>query len=54
MKVAREMIEEAGVTCLWQTSVCGAPELAADGSIKSVTLSTAGDLWGQALAEWMK
>jgi hypothetical protein len=43
-RVAREMLEEAGVTCLWQTSVCGAPELDADGSIKSVTLSTAGFL----------
>ena len=43
-RVAREMLEEAGVICLWQTSVCGAPELAADGSIKSVTLSTAGFL----------
>lgn len=43
-RVAGEMLEEAGVTCLWQTSVCGAPELAADGSIKSITLSTAGFL----------
>ena len=42
--VAREMLEDAGVTCLWQTSVCGAPELSADGSIRSVTLSTAGFL----------
>ena len=43
-RVAREMLEEAGVKCLWQTSVCGAPELAADGSIGAVTLSTAGFL----------
>ena len=43
-RVAREMLEEAGVTCLWQTSVCGAPELAQDGSIRAVTLSTAGFL----------
>jgi hypothetical protein len=41
-RVAREMLEEAGVRCLWQTSVCGAPELAGDGSVKSVALSTAG------------
>ena len=41
-RVAREMLEGAGVTCLWQTSVCGAPELAQDGSIRAVTLSTAG------------
>lgn len=40
--VAREMLEEAGVTCLWQTTVCGEPELAADGSIKAVSLATAG------------
>ncbi|MBQ6338174.1 MAG: FAD-dependent oxidoreductase [Kiritimatiellae bacterium] len=43
-RVAREMLEEAGVTCLWQTSVCGAPELARDASIRAVTLSTAGFL----------
>ncbi len=43
-RVAREMLEEAGVRCLWQTQVCGAPELAADGSIRAVTLSTAGFL----------
>ena len=43
-RVAREMLEDAGVTCLWQSSVCGAPELAADGSIQAVTLSTAGFL----------
>ena len=43
-RVAREMLEEAGVMCLWQTQVCGAPELAADGSIRAVTLSTAGFL----------
>ena len=43
-RVAMEMLEEAGVTCLWQTSVCGVPELSADGSIESVTLSTAGFL----------
>ena len=43
-RVAREMLEDAGVTCLWQTSVCGAPDLSADGSIRSVTLSTAGFL----------
>ena len=41
-RVAREMLEEAGVRCLWQTQVCGEPELAADGSIRAVTLSTAG------------
>ena len=28
-QVAREMLEEAGVRCLWQTQVCGEPELAA-------------------------
>ena len=43
-RVAREMLEEAGVTCLWQTQVCGDPELAPDGSIRAVTLSTAGFL----------
>ena len=43
-RVAREMLEEAGVRCLWQTQVCGEPELAADGSIRAVTLSTAGFL----------
>ena len=43
-RVAREMLEEAGVTCLWQTQVCGEPELAADGSIAAVTLSTGGFL----------
>ena len=43
-RVAREMLEAAGVRCLWQTQVCGAPELAADGSICAVTLSTAGFL----------
>ena len=43
-RVAREMLEEAGVRCFWQTSVSGAPELAADGAIKAVTLSTAGFL----------
>ena len=43
-RVAREMLEEAGVTCLWQTSVCGAPELAKDGAVRVVTLSTAGFL----------
>ena len=43
-RVAREMLEEAGVRCLWQTQVCGAPELAADGAIRAVTLSTAGFL----------
>ena len=41
-RVAREMLEEAGVRCLWQTQVCGDPELAPDGSIRAVTLSTAG------------
>lgn len=41
-RVAREMLEEAGVRCLWQTQVCGDPELAADGSIRAVTLSTGG------------
>ena len=43
-RVAREMLEEAGVRCLWQSQVCGAPELAPDGSIAAVTLSTAGFL----------
>ena len=43
-RVAREMLEEAGVRCFWQTSICGAPELAADGAIRSVKLSTAGFL----------
>ncbi len=43
-RVAREMLEEARVTCLWQTQVCGEPELAADGSIAAVTLSTGGFL----------
>ena len=43
-RVAREMLEEAGVRCLWQTSVCGAPELSAGGAIGAVTLSTAGFL----------
>lgn len=43
-RVAREMLDEAGVRCLWQTQVCGAPELASDGSIAAVTLSTAGFL----------
>ena len=43
-RVAREMLEEAGVRCLWQTQVCGEPKLAADGSIRAVTLSTAGFL----------
>lgn len=41
-RVAREMLEEAGVRCLWQTQVCGAPELAPDGAIRAVTLSTGG------------
>ena len=43
-RVAREMLEEAGVRCLWQTQGCGTPELAPDGSIAAVTLSTAGFL----------
>lgn len=43
-RIAREMLEEAGVKCLWQTQVCGAPELSADGAISSVTLSTSGFL----------
>ena len=43
-RVAREMLEDAGVQCLWQTQVCGAPELAPDDSIAAVTLSTAGFL----------
>ena len=43
-RVAREMLEEAGVNCLWQTQVCGEPELASDGAIRAVTLSTAGFL----------
>ena len=41
-RVAREMLEEAGVKCLWQTQACGAPERGADGAIRAVTLSTAG------------
>ena len=44
-RVAREMLEEAGVTCLWQTQVCGEPELAADGSIAAVTRRRARS-WG--------
>ena len=43
-RIAREMLEEADVRCFWQTQVCGEPELAADGSIRAVTLSTAGFL----------
>ncbi|MBR1608098.1 MAG: FAD-dependent oxidoreductase, partial [Kiritimatiellae bacterium] len=43
-RVAREMLEESGVRCLWQTQVCGEPELAPDGSIAAVALSTAGFL----------
>ncbi|MBR0057072.1 MAG: FAD-dependent oxidoreductase, partial [Kiritimatiellae bacterium] len=43
-RVAREMLEEAGVWCLWQTQACGAPELSPDGAIAAVTLSTAGFL----------
>ncbi len=43
-RVAFEMLEEAGVECLWQTQVCGEPELAADGAIRAVTLSTGGFL----------
>ena len=43
-RVARGMLEEAGVRCLWQTQVCGEPELGPDGSIRAVTLSTAGFL----------
>ena len=43
-RVAREMLEEAGVECLWQTQVCGEPELAPDGALSSVTLSSAGHL----------
>ena len=43
-RVAREMLEEAGVKCLWQTSVCGAPQLSVGGAISAVTLSTAGFL----------
>lgn len=41
-RVAREMLEEAGVRCLWQTQVCGEPELASDRAIRAVTLSTGG------------
>ena len=41
-RVAREMLEEAGVECLWQTQVCGEPERSPDGAIATVTLSTAG------------
>ncbi len=43
-RVAREMLEEAGVRCLWQTQVCGEPELVDDGAIRAVALSTAGFL----------
>ncbi len=43
-RVAREMLEEAGVECLWRTQVCGAPELGSDGAISSVTLSASGHL----------
>ena len=43
-RVAREMLEEAGVECLWRTQVCGVPELGPDGAISSVTLSSAGHL----------
>ena len=43
-RVAREMLEEAGVACLWQTQICGEPELAPNGAIATVTLSTAGFL----------
>ena len=43
-RVAREMLEEAGVECLWRAQVCGAPELGPDGAISSVTLSSAGHL----------
>ena len=43
-RIAREMLEEAGVKCLWQTQICGEPELAPDGAIAAVTLSTAGFL----------
>ncbi len=43
-RVAREMLEEAGVECLWQTQVCGAPELGPDGAISSVTISSADSL----------
>ena len=43
-RVAREMIEEAGVECLWHTQVYGEPELGPNGAISSVTLSTAGFL----------
>ena len=35
-RVAREMLEEAGVRCLWQTQVCGEPELAPDGAVRVV------------------
>ena len=41
-RVAREMLEDAGVECLWRTQVCGAPELGPDDAISSVTLSSAG------------
>jgi len=43
-RVAREMLEESGVECLWQTQVCGEPELSGDGAIRAVTLSTGGFL----------
>ncbi len=43
-RVAREMLEEAGVECLWQTQVCGEPELGPDGVILSVTLSASSQL----------
>ena len=43
-RVAREMLEEQGVECLWRTQVCGAPELCPDSAISSVTLFSAGHL----------
>ena len=43
-RVAREMLEEAGVECLWRTQVCGAPELGSNGVISSVTLSSSDNL----------
>lgn len=43
-RVAREMLEEAGVRCLWQTSVCGEPEVDAENRLVAANLSTAGFL----------
>ena len=41
-RVAREMLEAAGVRCLWQTQVCGAPELAAEAQKSMGCITTGG------------